>query len=31
MEKLTINFATVSDLQRIYDLIYPGDDDTSRS
>ena len=29
--KLTINFATVSDLQRIYDLIYPGDDDTSRS
>ena len=28
--KLTINFATVSDLQRIYDLIYPGDD-TSRS
>ena len=29
--KLTIDFATVSDLQRIYDLIYPGDDDTSRS
>ena len=29
--KLTISFATVSDLQRIYDLIYPGDDDTSRS
>ena len=29
--KLTIDFATMSDLQRIYDLIYPGDDDTSRS